>query len=87
MPDARLTDARRRALLVIAEGDRHDREVRASNRTTSPEDPRPAVYWQTARWLVDEGLAVDGLGDRRDGLHLTIAGQTLVGRITAGSRR
>ncbi len=86
----KLTDARRQALLVVAEGDRHGREVRVSNRTTSHDDPRPAVYWQTARWLVDEGLAVDELGASyapprpgRDGLRLTPAGRVLAGKLFA----
>jgi hypothetical protein len=87
MTGPRLTDARHLALRVAAYADRTGREVRVSNRTTSPDDPRPAVYWQTARWLVDEGLAVDGLGDDRDGLRLTPAGRDLAAKLTARSRR
>ena len=86
MTGPRKTAARRRALLVVAAGDRHDREVRVSNWTTDPDAPRPAVYWQTARWLVDEGLALDGLDGGRDGLRLTPAGRVLAGKVAARSR-
>lgn len=88
MSGPRLTDARRRALLVVAAGDRHGREVRVSNWTTDPDNVRPTVYWQSARWLVDEGLAVDGLAlvDGRDGIRLTPAGRVLAGRVGARTR-
>lgn len=93
MPDPKLTAPRRLGLLVAAEGDRHGREVRISNRTTTPTDPRPAIYWQTARWLIAEGLAVDELGHDngsprpgRDGIRLTPAGRVLVGKIAARAR-
>lgn len=86
MTPSSLTPARRAALLVVAEGDRLGREVRVSNHTTPADDPRPAVYWQTARWLVDEGLALEELGPARDGLRLTPAGRVLAGKLAARER-
>ena len=50
----RLTPARRHALDILAHTDRHHGTTRISN-TTTP-DP-PAIYWQTAGWLEQAGLA------------------------------
>lgn len=49
-----LTPARRRALEVMAAT--HPRPARVSNTTTKTAGV-PLVYWQTADWLVAEGLA------------------------------
>ncbi len=70
-----LTPARRRALEVVAAGETRGVEVRISSRTTSPDSAWLGVSWQTARWLVAEGLAIEELGPRRDGLRLTPAGR------------
>lgn len=53
----KLTPARRRALDVMRRS--YPRSARASNKTSYATASTPAyVYWQSARWLVDEGLAV-----------------------------
>jgi len=75
-----LTDARRRALLVVAAGEKRGTYVRYSNRTTDPDDPALGVYWQTADWLIGAGLVADELGPIRDGLRLTPAGHELARR-------
>ena len=63
-----LTRARRRALEVMAAT--HPRPARVSNTTARPAGAA-LVYWQSADWLVDEGLArVTDNG----GLVLTAAG-------------
>jgi hypothetical protein len=52
---AKLTDARRRGLLV-AEG--QQAEYGRSRISNVTDEAAGYVYWQTARWLVDEELAV-----------------------------
>jgi hypothetical protein len=53
-----LTSARRAALTVLAGGHHEDRPVYESN-VTGGAGPggRRTVYWQSLKWLVDEGLA------------------------------
>lgn len=79
-----LTPARRAALLVVAAGESRGVDVRISNRTSDPHDRRPAVYHQTASWLVDQGLALEELGPTRDGLRLTPAGRDLIDQLDTG---
>ncbi len=55
----KLTDARRRALLVLLHGERTNRTVYESNKTTPPSDVEHGalmVYWQSRAWLEREGL-------------------------------
>jgi hypothetical protein len=55
-----LTAARRRALAVLIYGRRHGVDVCESNQTTPAQRftmGNLSVYWSTASWLVDQGLA------------------------------
>jgi hypothetical protein len=63
-----LTPARRRALEVLAAT--HPRPARVSNTTARPAGAA-LVYWQSADWLIDEGLAS---ATDAGGLVLTAAG-------------
>lgn len=78
--DGRMTDPRRRALGVLRE---YPGPVRISNVTDLK---RGFVYWQTATWLVDAGLAEHPAREGWRGseyLHLTERGQRvaeMVGR-------
>lgn len=58
-PAMKLTPARRRALLVLADRHGNDRCARISNVT---DEDAGYVYWQSAAWLVEAGLArpIDG---------------------------
>lgn len=65
---ARLTAARRRALEVFKS---RSVDVRVSNATDASAG---TVYWQTARWLVDEGYATSTYKSGVEHLALTDAG-------------
>lgn len=58
----KLTPARRRGLQVLA----HSGNARISNATS-----HQTVYWQTARWLLHEGLAVERYGPGTEWLVIT----------------
>jgi hypothetical protein len=51
----KLTPARAKALDVMRRA--HPRQVRISNQTAYEGSVEGYVYWQTARWLIDHGLA------------------------------
>lgn len=66
---AQLTTARKRALVILRRAAEEERSVRISNQTTDA-----TVYWQSADWLVKNGLAeVVGF----DRLLLTAAGRDI----------
>ncbi len=67
----KLTRARRRGLSLVAHG-----LARRSNVTQASVECS-LVYWQTADWLVEQGLAVLGLGVSAEMLTLTDAGRHL----------
>ncbi len=73
-----LTDAKRRALEVMAAT--HPRPARVSNATVNVAGAA-LVYWQSADWLVDQGLAQ---ATDAGGLVLTAAG--VIAAKAAGSR-
>jgi hypothetical protein len=73
----RLTAGQRRALEVIAEGDRRGVNVRTSTRTSTPDARGLCVHYRTARRLIDTGLAVDTLGPP-DGLKPTDTGRAVL---------
>jgi hypothetical protein len=78
-----LTAGQRRALQVIAEGDRRGVNVRTSTRTSSPDARGLCVHYRTARHLIDTGLVVDTLGPP-DGLKPTDTGRALLdGQVTS----
>jgi len=52
MKSAKLTPARRRALEVLAKAEKSGHDVRISNVTNAA-----CVYWQSADWLISNGLA------------------------------
>ncbi len=58
----KLTPARRKALEVLAERHAKGRSGRVSNITNAGEG---LVYWQSANWLVDQGLA-EPVGGRHE---------------------
>lgn len=71
----RLSPARRKALDVMRRS--HPRPARCSNVTAYATSTIEAyVYWQTARWLIEEGLATwsNPQGDGHLYFHLTPLG-------------
>ena len=73
-----LTAPRKGGLLVLL--DAHPEAVRVSNTTInkrSGDRIGRAVYWQTARWLVEQGYATAEYRDSADHLTLTKAGLAL----------
>jgi len=70
----KLTPARRRALNVLAAGHRDGRALRVSNETNDA-----CVYWQSADWLVANGLAV--ITDAGQRIQLTDAGRHVAGAL------
>jgi hypothetical protein len=72
---ANLTPARRKALNTLATARSAGRSVRVSNETNES-----AVYWQSADWLVGEGLAY--VTTAPDGVHIQL---TDAGRHVAGA--
>jgi hypothetical protein len=74
---AKLTVAQRKALAVLLYGRRHAREVTESNISTAPEhwSSMPLfVYWQTVRWLEDQGYVSTAWMAGRMHVTLTDAG-------------
>lgn len=57
----------------------HTGEARVSNATSTLP---PAVYWQTARWLIFQGLARPYTVDGAEGLAITATGRRLAEAIT-----
>lgn len=71
MIEGNLTPPRRRALVVLAKVGR----ARISNATSAA---RRTVYWQTAQWLVRNGLAEDRW---RPVITLTPVGREVAGHV------
>lgn len=72
-----LTAGQRKALQVVAEGDRRQVNVRTSTRTSQPDARGLCVHYRPARQLIDAGYAVDTLGPP-DGLKLTDTGRAVL---------
>jgi hypothetical protein len=70
----KLTPARRRALEVLTAAERDGRPVRISNETNDA-----AVYWQSAAWLQQNGLAVSTWSPQGQRIQLTDAGRHAAG--------
>lgn len=78
------TPARRRALAAML--DVHPELARESN-VTGVHRGNAFVYWQSARWLVEQGLAEQGLADQLyPGLGLTDAGLALAQELQEAGR-
>lgn len=80
---ATLTKARAKALAVLAAAADAGRLVRVSNYTSEPAAiqsgvHQPAVYWKTADWLVENGLAAPPFSPPM-GIAITAAGREALG--------
>ena len=75
-----LTDARKRALRVLLDHEASGHLVRISNQTSVPGQ---CVYWQSADWLIREGLATMPGGGWGDTLTLTDAGREAAKAVTS----
>jgi len=83
MPELSLTAARRRALLVVAEGDRTGSRVLRTDHTTDLATRPLSVHWKACNWLVTHGLATEA---DIDDVRLTPAGRVLAGKETARAK-
>jgi hypothetical protein len=58
-----LTPARRRGLAVLLAAHQTGKAAYQSNTTSTPGADRLTIYWQTVRWLTQQGYATTTLPD------------------------